>query len=304
MREIHILNPAAGMRKAKLHIPEGIEVYESIEQHDLEEHIKIICEQYKNEKIHITVYGGDGSANEAINGIMRAETNAVENVILSIVPKGTGNDFVRNFPKGDKIGEIRTVDVIKVNDRYAMNLINIGFDCDVVAAADKFKKFFLTRGSLGYILGVAKTLFHKRSISLDVSYTTQDGTMHKINGEYLLADIANGKYCGGGFKAAPAARLDDGLIDVMVINDMKIPTFLKLVGAYRKGDHIDDATALAGEKYKNLLTYHQCKSVTVKNISRLCLDGEMYYTDYAEISVVPSCVKVMIPSLDLTKKIK
>jgi len=297
MRNIHIINPAAGIKKAELHIPEGMEIYETKEQHDLELYITEVC--LADPHVHFTVYGGDGTVNEAVNGIMKAGSDAVKYAVLSVVPKGSGNDFVRNYSKEDKF--IGKIDVIRINDIYAANMLNIGFDCDVVAETDKVKKFFLTQGSLGYIFGVVKALFHKKSIDLEVVYTDKNDKEQIHKGSFLLADIANGKYCGGGFKSAPAASLNDGLLDVMVINNMSIPTFLRLVGDYRKGIHVIADTAEVAEKYKKLLTYHQCKKLTVNGLSRVCVDGEIYYYDKLEIEVIPSAVNISMPAIDLTK---
>jgi diacylglycerol kinase family enzyme len=297
MRNIHILNPAAGVAKAHLYIPKGIEVYETKGQHDLERFITETCKE--DPEIHFTVYGGDGTVSEAVNGIMAAGENAREKAILSVVPKGSGNDFVRNFSKTEQFSG--KVDVIKCNERYCINSINIGFDCDVIVETDRVKKNFLTSGSLGYIVGVIRVLARKIGKQLDISITDKNGVEKRFEGEFLMTALGNGKYCGGGFKFAPTARLNDGYFDAMVINKMSKLTFLKLVGDYRSGKHVDPDTCRIGDKYKNLLNYFQCREMTVKNISRVGIDGEVVYTDKAEISIVPSAINVQMPALDLTK---
>ena len=95
MRNIHILNPAAGMFKKNYRIPEGVEVYETKGPLDMVDFIRETCKAEPN--VHFTVYGGDGTVNEAVNGIMSAGEEAMEKTVLSVVPKGSGNDFVRNF---------------------------------------------------------------------------------------------------------------------------------------------------------------------------------------------------------------
>jgi len=299
MRKIHILNPAAGMVKAHLYIPKSIEVYETKGPRDMERFITETCLEDPN--VHFTVYGGDGTVSEAVNGIVSAGEEAMEKAVLSVVPKGSGNDFVRNFSKKDMFSG--KVDVLKCNDRYGINSINIGFDCDVVVETDKVKKNFLTSGSLGYIAGVVKALKGKLSKNYEITMEDKDGNLIEFNGEYMIASLGNGKYCGGGFKFAPTAALDDGLFDAMVINDMSKATFLKLVTDYRLGKHVDANTGEVGEKYKNLLSYHQCRKMTVKNINRLGIDGEVIYADIAEISIIPSAINVKMPALDLTRLI-
>ena len=297
MRNIHIINPAAGMTKTHLYIPKGIEVYETRGPLDLENYITEVCKQ--EPEVHFTVYGGDGTVSEAVNGIMSAGEEAREKTVLSVVPKGSGNDFVRNFSKKEVFSG--KVDVLKCNDRYGINSINIGFDCDVVVETDKVKKNLLTSGSLGYIFGVGKVLFGELGKDLDITITDENDKKHVFIGSYLMTSLGNGKYCGGGFKFAPAASLDDGLIDGMVINKMSKTTFLKLVADYRAGKHVDNETGEVLEKYKSLLTYFKCKKMVVKNIDRLGVDGEVIYTDKAEISIIPSALNVRMPALDLTK---
>lgn len=297
MRKIHILNPAAGMVKAHLYIPETVEVYETQGPRDLE---RFITETLREDpEVHFTVYGGDGTVSEAVNGIMAAGEEAAEKCFLSVVPKGSGNDFVRNFSEKEKF--IGRVDVLKVNDRYGINSVNIGFDCDVIVETDKVKKNFLTSGSLGYIVGVMKVLSRKMGKEFEIEVTKKDGECETFSGEFLMTAIGNGKYCGGGFKFAPTAVLNDGCFDAMVINNMSKPTFLKLVGDYRAGKHVDEATCVVHDKYKELLTYFQCTKMTVKNISRYGIDGEVFYGDCAEISIIPKAVNVKMPALDLTK---
>ncbi len=297
MRKIHILNPAAGVAKAHLFIPKGIEVYETKGPHDLERFIRETC--ISDPEVSFTVYGGDGTISEAVNGIMSAGKEAMEKTVLSVVPKGSGNDFVRNFAKGEKFSG--KVDVLKCNDRYGINSINIGFDCDVIVETDKVKKNFLTSGSFGYIVGVLRVLMRELGKKLEISITDKNGQVQEFKGEYLMTALGNGKYCGGGFKFAPTAKLNDGYFDAMVINKMSKPTFLKLVGDYRSGKHVDADTCEVADKYKNLLSYYQCREMTVNNISRVGVDGEVIYTDKAEISIIPSAINIQMPALDLTK---
>ncbi len=297
MRKIHILNPAAGVAKAHLFIPKGIEVYETKGPHDLERFIRETC--ISDPEVSFTVYGGDGTISEAVNGIMSAGPEAMEKAVLSVVPKGSGNDFVRNFAKGEKF--FGKVDVLKCNDRYGINSINIGFDCDVIVETDKVKKNFLTAGSFGYIVGVLRVLMRELGKEFEISITDKNGQVQEFKGEYLMTALGNGKYCGGGFKFAPTATLCDGYFDAMVVNKMSKPTFLKLVGDYRSGKHVDADTCEVQEKYKKLMSYFQCREMTVRNISRVGIDGEVIYTDKAEISIIPSAINIQMPALDLTK---
>ena len=292
MREIHIINPQAGLKKKKIRAIPGVEIYETKEAGDLERYITEVCK--KEPETAFTVYGGDGTVNEAVNGIMAAGREASEKAVLSVVPAGTGNDFVRNFASMN--GEIRRVDLIKVNDRYCANMINIGFDCDVVAQTDKIKKFPLTSGSFGYVIGVLIMLTKKLGKRMKISFTDRDGTAVNESANYLLISVSNGGYCGGGFHSSPPALTDDGLMDIMIVDNLKKTTFLKLVGAYRKGNHVDAKTREVKGGFKKILRYYQCEKAVISGLERICNDGEIVNCEKVELSVVKDAVNLRMPA--------
>ena len=87
----------------------------------------------------------------------------------------------------------------------------------------------------------------------------------------MLVAIANGCYCGGGFKGVPKAILDDGLIDVSIIDNISRRKFIALLGKYKEGTHLEDpATA-------DIVSYKKCKSLVIKmqDKMKLCTDGEI-----------------------------
>ena len=103
---------------------------------------------------NVEIHGGDGSVFEAVNAIMDAGAN--DKCALTVVPSGTGNDFAKSFNDS----EYHTIDVIKVGDKYCANMVNIGFDCDVVIATEKIKNKKAI-GNFSYMLGVIATVFKK-----------------------------------------------------------------------------------------------------------------------------------------------
>ena len=209
MKRIHIFNPAAGGG----HSPElltkgaaaGEESYVTTGVGDAERFVYGVCRE--REEAHFVVYGGDGTLNEAANGIIRAE--AGNRTLLSVVPAGTGNDFVRTFPEK---GCVTTVDAMRyryfadaegkelLGDRYAMNIINFGFDSRVVKKTGFYKSIF--PGSAAYIAGVADTLCRRIGEPWQVAVIDGDGVREEYDGVFTLALAANCRYYGGGFRAA------------------------------------------------------------------------------------------------------
>lgn len=282
MKDFTIINSA---KKTPLEIDER-EFYRSKGAGDAVAKIEEVCKE--DPDTHVIVYGGDGSVYEAVNAIMNA--NAGESAELTVVPFGTGNDFVKSLPT--ESGVRKKIDLIKFNDNYSANIINIGFDCDVVRVTEKLKKLKLVRGSIAYAIGVLATVFHKLGKKFDIEFTLGDGSIEHVQGEQLLCVIANGRYYGGGFCCAPNAELDDGLLEVMLVKKISRLRFAKFIGGYKKGLHILPDGSI-NPKYESILIYKRCKAVKLKNVMQLCADGEIVDCQDAEISVAHKAITVV-----------
>ena len=287
MKRLHILNPVSGAKRKG--DPVGAENSSNEERYvtqsvgDCERHIYETC--LATPETHFVVYGGDGTVSEAVGGIVRA--GAGEKALLSVVPSGTGNDFVRSFPEK---GKILTVDALKVGDRYAANIVNFGFDSRVVAKTQKYKKIF--PGSAAYVIGVADTLFHKIGESWQIELELENGEIETYDEIFTLALCANCQYYGGGFRAAPLADPADGLIDFIAVRKVSRATFIRLVGSYKKGTHLDPETKKPYPKFEKYLLYRRCRRVKLTGIRNLCADGEIEERSEAEITVVPSAIRI------------
>lgn len=282
MRKIMILNPAAGHGDAdKLNSPdENISVYKTKCVGDAE---RFVYEECKNiPETHFIVCGGDGTVNEVVNGIMSAGAGDV--AMFSIVPTGTGNDFIKNnFEKR----KCHKVDVISINGKYAINMINIGFDCDVVEKTQLYKQKH--NGSTAYLMGVGNVLFHKLGQNFKISYTDLEGEVKEINQDCLLCAIANGAYAGGGFNFAPNSSVDDGVLDVLIVNKITRMKFLTLIGNFRAGKFISPDGVLKNG-FDNAMKYIKCTSINIENTRTICIDGEVIEADHANITVLPKAI--------------
>lgn len=273
MKKIHIFNPAAGKKKK---FPQGVEeeIYITKSVGDAENFAK---EMSVNQDVHFIVHGGDGTINEVVNGIIKA--GAGDRCVLSVVPKGTGNDFVRSA-RG-----VHNVDVIKFNDSYCINSLNTGLDLRVVEESNKYKKIPFVSGSLAYLLGVVNTLFKGIGEKWKLEITDQNGNTEDFSHEeFSLALFANGCFYGGGFYAAPLASITDGLIDVILIKKVSKLTLLKLILAYRAGKHF--AGGEIADSFKKYLIYRKCTKAKIENIKNICSDGEIIKATSADISII------------------
>jgi len=301
-RLVYVLNPAAGKGK---YIPDARRAAEEAKADAVHlterpgECIDYIAETcLRDPHTHFVVYGGDGTAGEAATGIMRAGAGA--HAILTMKPCGSGNDFVRgirDFPPAE--GEdARWIDLISVNGRYVINMMNIGFDSDVVVESERLRRSRSLPNSMSYIAGVASTLMHKTTIHAhltlsDVAYAGEaELREEEYEGDFLLCSAANMPYCGGGFKAAPAADPSDGFMDVLIVKDISRAKFLSLVGSYRKGTHVHAETWAVYPQFRGILEYRRCRTLRLDGVKRICLDGEVLPVSGVHADVVPHAVRV------------
>lgn len=301
MKYYFVVNPMAGKGAHREELIESIraacekreieyEIYKTKAVGDATVFVKSVCADTANLPARFYACGGDGTLGEVANGAA-----GVKGAAVGVIPVGTGNDFVRNFGKGELFfdieaqidGEEYPIDILKCNDMYAINMINIGFDCEVVKKTVKLKKSPLIPSKLAYIAGVVTTLIKKPGMKAEVSC---DGSEF-VFGEYLLTTYANGEFCGGGFHSNPCAALCDGTIDSLFINNVSRRVFVSLVGSYKKGTHLplEQKNILKNRKYKKIeLRFPQKQSASV--------DGELYDFDELCIEIVPRGATFVAPA--------
>lgn len=288
---IHVFNPCAGKGKAsklkKKYEEEGC-AYMFEDERDTSVFIQEEC--HKDPDTCFTVYGGDGTVFKAVNALMDSGCN--NSASMKIVPMGSGNDFVRSF-EGQE-GEMQ-IDVMGFNNRYAANVVNMGFDCSVVQRAQKHKKNPLVSGKMAYIFGVVGELIHKKAMDARVTLTYADGTQETLpENKFLFVAVANGAWYGGGFKVAPLAKQDDGLLDVMIVKDIKRRTFISLVSCFKKGTHVDPNTGHLIDKLKDIAYYKKCVAVSVVGCESVCADGEIFKESEVNVRIIPSAINYIV----------
>ncbi len=245
---------------------------------------------------HLRVYacGGDGTLNEVINGAALHENTAV-----CAIPVGSGNDFIKTFdgiPKEKFLdlaacigGEETPCDLMRVDDKYSINIISVGLDAVTGMRQGKCKKIPFISGSAAYkvALGASFLTAMKNKISFDV-----DGEPVDLGTDYVtLGVFGNGRWYGGGFKATPYAEINDGLMDFITIRTISRLEFLKYVGIYKKGEHIEKMPAVK---------YMRCRKVKMFSEHPIIiqLDGEIYSLMNPEIELVPNAARIILPKTD------
>ena len=299
MEHIFIINPKAGQGKAEKLIPKihaalrdmdlTYSIYTTTCGGDAERFVREICE--KGEAVRFYVCGGDGSLHEAVNG-----ARGFAHARIGLLPVGTGNDFVRNFGEQKDFmdivsqvqGESIVCDAISVNDRYAVNMINVGFDCEVAAKAADWKKKPLIKGPFAYLMGIVSML--SKPIGRWMSFRLADGT--KLTGRFLLCTIANGCFCGGGFCSSPMAILEDGLMDVGIVSMMPRRVFVGVLPKYKTGEYLDTKVGEQKVLYKKM----DRLELAVPEPIHISIDGEISEFTYIKAEIVPKAFRFIVPA--------
>jgi len=295
-----ILNPKSGHKRKQAKLEAEIKsackkrqldyhIYYTTCVGDATEYVKSMI-RISQEKQRFICVGGDGTINEIANS---APMNP--NVEFGVIPRGSGNDFVRNFTNlkhfysidAQLDGESVSLDLIKCNECYCVNMVNIGFDCSVVKEADRLKRHKLVTPGLSYIFGVIVVLFKKFGTKMRLVF--DDGEV--MEKEFTLTAIGNGKFCGGGFMAAPRALLNDGLLDICAVDKISRLTFISLVRSYKKGTYLESNKAMRYIRHRRVPHFKMEFDTPVP----ICIDGEIKGAKNIDFEVVRNAFNFIVP---------
>ncbi|MGM0750699.1 MAG: diacylglycerol/lipid kinase family protein [Bacillota bacterium] len=181
----------------------------------------------------VAAMGGDGTINEAINGIAEQEHRP----LFGLIPLGTVNDFARalNIPMDPedaidifKQNHVQKTDVGKINDRYFINIVAVGALAEASFSTPVEQKSKL--GPLAYIIEGMKKMKEKQPFELKVH------SDHDWEGDALLMLVALTNSVGGMETIAPEAKVNDGKLHVFIIKDIALPHFLMLLPKILSGE--------------------------------------------------------------------
>ena len=291
-----IVNPRAGRGNAFLKLPHvekivkkfGIsyEVFITSGPGDATKLGERIKDSGKFEKI--LILGGDGTINEVIQALVGSE------IPILPLPLGTGNDFVKFFYPRQRYDTVlerhllsdRTdkIDVGLLESenlkKYFINGMGIGFDSEVL---NNMKKIKLLKGDFLYTSAVLLTFLQFKGTNLEVSL---DNGKISFAGKFLLFNVGNGQYLGGGFRLFPEASLKDGKLDISIIGPLRPMRFFTNFYKAFKGKHITLPE----------VSYIKSEIINVKSDTpfSLQLDGELAQNlTSIKVSVRPAALKVV-----------
>ena len=231
--------------------------------------------------------GGDGTLNEVINGLLTRKDRL--KFPIGLITGGTGNSFMHDLDCLDPIeaankiisDKRRFIDVFSCNtdDKtfYGFNILGWGIPTDANILADKLRWMGPQRYNFASIIEVlrhkkrfARVIIDNNSIGADFAFIIGCNTIHT----------------GKGMRMAPLARLNDGLIDLIIVRKVSRFKLLKLFPKVFSGKHIGDP----GVDYRQVKQF----KIMSEDKSQLNLDGEVLGSTPVEVKILPKEVEILI----------
>ena len=221
---------------------------------------------YKNGEYIITSIGGDGSINILLNDLI--DTNN----ILAFIPSGTGNDFCRACMEELENG-IHESDVVRINDRYFINVACFGIDADI-ANDDNFIHNKLIPASMRYNAGVVYYFltYKPRKMKVEVD----DKTIEK---QFTTVVAANHKYYGSGYRVSPNSLINDGTMEIILADKLNKISMAKTILSMKDGSHLKNPAIEVINTTKAIISSDAPFKANI--------DGEPLLADRFELELLP-----------------
>lgn len=244
----------------------------------------------------IVAVGGDGTLNDVLHGLYEAE--ALDRCAVGVVPKGTANDFATacGIPLNDPLKALKLavevpltrIDIGCVNDRFFINAASGGYGAEITATTPPNMKKML--GGFAYLVN---GLMHIPELEGKHTRVTAPGFAWE--GKMVGFTVANGRLAGGGFRVAPHALLDDGLLDLTLFPEVEEGGWAGVVG-----------DLLASEEegvHEYLVTCRASRfEMTVQEALHVNLDGEPFQDTVFRFNVLEKQALVCLPPTSLVQR--
>lgn len=298
-----IFNPVAGGGKAQKIYPDLIskcnahfgDNYSISITKEKGEATAIATEISKNGTPLIVCVGGDGTINEVVNGLFRSGKLLNPELELGVLDCGSGRGFSKSIGLPDTFSEQfnlilntqgKHIDIAKCTytdgmgakaDRFYVSECQIGIGSAVVSEVQAKHKALGGKVAFGYV--ALKEALSSRKYDLKVMFNGIN-----LKEKMVGVVVANGHSCGGGMKLTPSAKVNDGVLDLLVMHNMNIPELIQQFMKIYSGSHINS----------DHFTYEQTDYVKIESDLDVMVetDGELLGSLPVEIKVIPKCLKV------------
>lgn len=250
----------------------------------------------------IVAVGGDGTASETANGLFEGTRALAPDAVFAVVPAGTGSDLVRTLGMPSEVdaavriaafGPDRRCDVAHVqyvghggepSSRIGLNVVGFGVNGRVVAVANASDKRL--GGTLTFARATMSALWSYRASPVEVRWVGEDGAEAVWSAPLLAGFAANGAWCGGGMWVGRGGAMDDGLLDLLLVEDRGLASLAPHLPKLYTGklDHTPGLTRVRARSF--LATSPRPQAVPVD------VDGEQPGHLPLSVSVLSKAVKI------------
>lgn len=265
------------------------QIYKTRGPGDGARYVNMYCDLNSKDPVCFIAVGGSGTVNEVASGII-----GQENKYLAILAIAGTCDFAKSYPgrnfksvKEIVHGEFEKADILKVNDNFSLNVINVGFDAMVTYYAD-INFFDKDKKQDSYSKCVRKAILFNRFNHMKIM---ADGELMTKKRYFLLALFANGRYYGGEYLCAPSASPNDGWIDVCVIKALSLLELSKMMPKFAAGKHLEDPFC------RKRIIYKRAKHIEIssRDLITLAFDGEIIASSHFTIDVLEKAITLVLP---------
>ncbi|WP_048306077.1 lipid kinase YegS [Halomonas sp. PR-M31] len=240
----------------------------------------------------LVVGGGDGTVSEVVNGLMRLDE--AERASLGILPLGSANDLAQGLGlslepaialREALSASSRAVDVAHLGEDFFINIASGGFGAQVTTSTPRALKRVLGGGAYA-LMGMFK-VWHYRPYSGLIRWH-EDGEEKEIDAPLFLLAIANGSQAGGGQQLAPQAKIDDGLLDILIVRHFSS------LGEMRQLMSELERIPESGDFVRTVRTSRV--AFRADGAFPINLDGEPRFLREFEVTLVPRAIRMLLPT--------
>ena len=282
-----IINPVSGLKQGSQNINFIINFFKNYDiiidifSTDYKGHAKEYLSNIDNQKYStLIIYGGDGTFNEVVNGILCRGDNYMPNI--GFLPGGSGNSVMHHLKylnlqdacHSIVQNQIIDIDIMQIkydnHIEYSINMLGWGMVSDIGILAEKLRWL----GPVRYNVASLYYILNKRYRSANIIIDNK-----QFDGQYLFILVANTKYTGKGMMVAPEAELDDSLLDLILVEDnISRIQLMQLLPKLFTGEHITSP----------YVQYQKIKSLDInsKQYDLLNIDGEIYGNTPVSINIL------------------
>lgn len=249
----------------------------------------------------VAAVGGDGTANEVVNGLFDGDRPRHPEVVFTVVPAGTGSDLIKSLKIPTSLdaamavaasGEDRRSDTMIVSfddpgskPRICINVVGFGVNGEVVSRVNASNKRF--GGTATFFGATLQTLAHYTPPRVVVEWVSAEGRAGAWEGDLFGAFLANGHYCGGGMYVGRGGSMQDGIAELTIVPKLSLRGVMNALPRIYSGT-LDKVEGVERIRVASV----SVRAIAAADPIRVDVDGEQPGVVPAQVRVLPGSLLV------------